>query len=124
MRSVRSRHTKPEILVRSALHRLGFRFRLHRKDLPGKPDIVLPKLKTAIFVNGCFWHRHSGCAKATSPKSNVDFWNAKFEANVARDLSNRIELESMGWRVVVVWQCQSRSLEAAMESLRMELSGG
>lgn len=106
MRQVKGRDTSPEKIVRSLLHRMGYRFRLQRDDLPGKPDIVLPRFKTVVFVNGCFWHRHSGCKRATTPATNVDYWQTKFERNVARDARNQAELEKMGWRVVVVWECE------------------
>ena len=106
MRQVKGRDTSPEKIVRSLLHRMGYRFRLQRDDLPGKPDIVLPRFKTVVFVNGCFWHRHSGCKRATTPATNVDYWQTKFERNVARDARNQAELEKMGWRVVIVWECE------------------
>lgn len=104
MRSVRSKNTKPEVALRSALHSLGYRFRLHAKELPGRPDIVFRKAKACIFVHGCFWHRH-GCPKTTTPKSNEEFWNSKFEANIFRDAKSVDLLLSTGWRVLVVWEC-------------------
>jgi DNA mismatch endonuclease (patch repair protein) len=97
----------PERLVRSALHRVGYRFRLHRKNLPGKPDIVLPKHRTVVFVHGCFWHRHKGCRCAYTPKSRVAFWSAKFESNVERDRRNAREHRRLGWKVVTVWECEA-----------------
>ncbi|WP_223478074.1 very short patch repair endonuclease [Oricola indica] len=106
MSRIRGKDTKPEKLLRSALHRAGFRFRLHSGNLPGKPDIVLPKYRTVIFVHGCYWHRHSGCRHATTPKSNIDFWNGKFAATVERDLRNVADLEAAGWRVLIVWECE------------------
>lgn len=106
MSRIRSKDTKPEIMVRSLLHRKGYRFRLHSKDLPGKPDIVLRKYKTAVFVHGCYWHRHSGCKFAYEPKSRVEFWTAKFHDNVERDKRNRNALEALGWRVLVIWECE------------------
>lgn len=106
MSAVKSKDTKPEILVRKCLHAAGFRFRLHVKELPGKPDIVLPKYKIAIFVNGCFWHRHPGCKYASTPSTNSDFWNAKFEENTARDNRNYAQLKELGWKVVIVWECE------------------
>lgn len=119
MSRIRSRDTKPEIVLRSALHRLGFRFRLHGRRLPGKPDIVLPRYRTAIFVHGCFWHRHKGCKVATTPKSNTDFWVIKFDRNVARDARNVEELRRAGWRVLTVWECElfgpSKVTETAFE---------
>ena len=105
MSRIRSKDTKPEMIVRSWLHRNGYRFRLHVKTLPGHPDIVLPKYRTLIEVRGCFWHRHEGCATATTPKSNKAFWNAKFRRNVARDLRHEKEWDELGWNVVIVWEC-------------------
>ena len=110
MRRVRSKDTIPEKTVRSLLHRLGFRFRLHRKDLPGKPDIVLPKHKTVVFVHGCFWHRHVGCARATTPASRKDYWLPKFQRTVWRDKANQEELRQLGWNVIVVWECELRDI--------------
>ena len=109
MSRIRSENTSPEKRVRSALHRLGFRFRLHERTLPGKPDIVLPKLKVSILVHGCFWHRHSGCRFAYVPKSRLTFWQAKFEGNVTRDQRVRRDLRKMGQRVLVIWECQTRN---------------
>jgi len=116
MSRIRSSNTAPEVALRRALHALGFRFRLHRKDLPGKPDVVLPRYKTVIFVHGCFWHRHSGCKVATTPKSNTDFWVEKFDRNVARDTRTREQLEGLGWRVIVVWECELGSGRKAAEA--------
>ncbi len=99
------------MIVRSLLHRMGYRFRLHRKDLPGNPDIVLPKYKTVIFVHGCFWHRHKGCKYAYTPKSRTEFWNTKFEKNIARDKQVRKELKKLGWKVMVVWECRSTDIK-------------
>ncbi|MBY5460766.1 DNA mismatch endonuclease Vsr [Rhizobium leguminosarum] len=106
MSRIRSRDTKPEIALRKALHRLGFRFRVHRTGLPGKPDMVLAKYRTVIFVHGCFWHRHEGCKVATTPKSNTEFWNDKFSRNVERDKQVLKQLEDDGWYVVIVWECE------------------
>jgi DNA mismatch endonuclease (patch repair protein) len=113
MSRIRSVNTKPEVALRKALHRLGFRFRLHGNGLPGKPDIVLPKYQTAIFVHGCFWHRHEGCKVATTPKSNTQFWVEKFNRNVARDAAAVERLEAAGWLVLVAWECDLRSPEKA-----------
>lgn len=107
MSRIRSRDTAPERLVRSALHRAGYRFRLHRKDLPGRPDIVLPKHRTVVFVHGCFWHRHVGCQYAYVPKSRHHFWNAKFRGNLERDRRHVQALRRLGWRVVTVWECDA-----------------
>lgn len=108
MAGIKGMNTKPEMQLRRLLHAAGFRYRLHAKNLPGKPDIVLPRYKAAIFVHGCFWHRHPGCRYATSPGSNIEFWSAKFAANVARDFSNEQALLAAGWRVAVVWECELR----------------
>jgi DNA mismatch endonuclease (patch repair protein) len=107
MGAVRTENTGPELSVRRFLHRRGFRYRLHDKRLPGTPDIVLPSYKTAIFVHGCFWHRHAGCKKATTPKSNSAYWEKKFRENIERDDRKKKELEEAGWRVIIVWQCQT-----------------
>jgi len=126
MRSVRQRDTKPEVALRSALHARGFRFRLQRKDLKGRPDIVLPKHRTCVFVHGCFWHRH-GCSKTTTPKSNAAFWNAKFEANVRRDRLAIETLKEAGWRVLTVWECclaTDAKARAAAEFVEGWLGGG
>ena len=106
MARIRSRDTTPEWVLRSGLHRLGFRFRVHPKGLPGKPDLVLPKHGAVVFVHGCFWHRHRNCRRASTPKSNEAYWADKFERNVKRDERNRRRLRREGWRVVVVWECQ------------------
>ncbi len=107
MSRIRSKNTKPEKLIRSFLHKNGFRFRLHVKTLPGHPDIVLPKFKTAIEVRGCFWHRHKGCKKATVPLSNVEFWTNKFLENEARDKRVANELKELGWNLIVIWECET-----------------
>src|SRR5947209_4336932 len=107
MRAVAQANTGAEMSVRRVLHALGYRFRLHRKDLPGKPDIVLPKYRAVIFVHGCFWHRHPGCRKATAPKTNLEYWHAKFSSNVTRDKENRRQLRALGWRTLVVWECRT-----------------
>jgi DNA mismatch endonuclease (patch repair protein) len=106
MSRVRSKNTRPEIAVRRALHAMGYRFRLHRADLPGRPDIVIAKAGVVVFVHGCFWHRHPGCASTRTPKSRVAFWTAKFESNVKRDRAARRALRRSGWRVLVIWECQ------------------
>lgn len=110
MSRIKSKDTKPELIVRSLLHRMGYRFRLHRKDLPGKPDIVLPKYKTVVFVHGCFWHRHPNCKYAYTPKSRQEFWKKKFRDNVKRYRAIAKELRNSGWKVLVVWECQLRDL--------------
>jgi DNA mismatch endonuclease, patch repair protein len=106
MARIRGVNTSPELAVRRFLHERGFRFRLHLRELPGRPDIVLPKLHTAIFVHGCFWHRHPGCKKATTPSTRKTFWKAKFEANVERDKRKVAELRDRGWTVITVWECE------------------
>ena len=121
MSRVRGRDTKPEMIVRRALHAMGYRFRLHRRDLPGSPDLVLPSRSVALFVHGCFWHRHSGCRLASTPKTRTDFWLAKFQRNVARDAANEARLRELGWRVIVVWECETRSPISLEERLRKEL---
>ncbi len=105
MRNVKGRDTLPERKARTALHRAGFRYRLHVSSLPGKPDIVLPKHRTVIFVHGCFWHRHIGCSRTTAPKRNADFWQDKFAANIKRDRRNARSLKQLGWRVYILWEC-------------------
>lgn len=106
MSRIRSKNTKPEIDVRSLLHHMGYRFSLYRRNLPGKPDIVLPKYKTVIFVHGCFWHRHKGCKRCTTPSSNRKYWLKKFERNQANDKNSRTDLKKAGWKVLIVWECQ------------------
>ena len=117
MAQVRGSDTRPEKIVRSVLHRMGYRFRLHRKDLPGSPDIVLPKFHTAIFVNGCFWHRHPGCKRASPPVANAAYWQKKFERNVERDKQSQTALECRGWRVLVIWECELKDLMALQERI-------
>ncbi len=112
MGRVKSENTRPEMRVRRRLHALGFRFRLHRKDLPGKPDLTLAKHRTVIFVHGCFWHSHPGCKHATLPTSNREYWEAKIGRNVARDRRNQKLLDEQGWRVVVLWECRIKTAEA------------
>ncbi len=106
MSRIRGRDTTPERIVRSLLHRMGYRFRTHISKLPGRPDIVLPKYCTVIFVHGCFWHRHEGCKYSYVPKSRTEFWRRKFDANVARDREVRGQLRALGWKVAVVWECE------------------
>jgi DNA mismatch endonuclease, patch repair protein len=113
MASIRSKDMKPELAVRKLAHRLGFRFRLHRKDLPGKPDLVFPKYKSVIFVHGCFWHQHgeTKCLDGRPPKSNAGYWGPKLARNLERDLLHKNELERQGWRVLVIWECETKKPE-------------
>lgn len=113
MRAVRRKDTGPEMLLRRALHRAGFRFRLHYRNLPGTPDIVLPSRRTVIFVHGCFWHRHHGCSRTTTPATRTEFWTTKFRGNIRRDRRVQKALKKLGWRVIVVWECEVRTLRAA-----------
>ncbi|WP_183097108.1 very short patch repair endonuclease [Mesorhizobium sp. YM1C-6-2] len=125
MSRIRGRDTAPEMLLRSLLHRAGFRFRLHARQLPGRPDVVLPRYRTAIFVHGCFWHRHPGCRNATTPTTRREFWQEKFDGNVSRDARNRIALEAAGWTVLTVWECKLKAdAESVVRRLTNELRGG
>ena len=125
MRSIRGRDTKPELLLRSYLHSLGYRYRLHRKDLPGSPDLVLPRHSLVIFVHGCFWHRHEGCFYKTMPKTRQSFWMEKFLGNVRRDNRAYAELKRQGWRVMVVWECGLKHCHHELPAIpRMINSGG
>jgi DNA mismatch endonuclease (patch repair protein) len=117
MSRIRSKDTKPEKAVRSLLHSMGYRFRLHVKELPGKPDIILPKYKTIIFVHGCYWHRHPGCKYAYTPKSRVSFYQEKFRQNVERDEKVSSQLEEAGWTVIVLWECETKDAEVLRDRL-------
>ena len=117
MSRVKGRDTKPEILVRSFLHRMGYRFRIHRRDLPGNPDIVLPRFGKVVFVHGCFWHGHKACPRSKRPTTNEDFWNKKLDGNIERDKRFRLELRRMGWKVLVVWECETRKPEKLLRKL-------
>ena len=108
MARVKGAHTKPELLVRSLAHRMGFRFRLHRRDLPGCPDLVLPKHKKIIFVHGCFWHGHEGCRRSARPTTNTEFWNKKLSGNIRRDKTNQQRLQDDGWKILIVWECETK----------------
>ncbi|WP_238375811.1 very short patch repair endonuclease [Ectothiorhodospira magna] len=118
MSRVRSKDTKPEMRVRRLVHGMGYRYRLHRRDLPGCPDLVFPSRWAVIFVHGCFWHRHRGCALARLPKSRVEFWEAKLEGNRLRDENNQRRLRELGWRVLIVWECQVADLEGTAEKIK------
>ncbi len=124
MSRVKDRDTKPEILVRSIVHRMGYRFRLHRKDLPGNPDIVLPRHDKLIFVHGCFWHGHRRCKRSKRPSTHREFWDKKLDSNIARDKRYQRELRTKGWNILVVWECETRSQEILMRKLKSFLHGG
>lgn len=117
MAGIKGKNTRPELTVRRFLHAHGYRFRLHRRDLPGKPDILMPRLKACIFVHGCFWHRHANCKYAVLPKTRVDFWTKKLESNVARDRRVMEELTAKGWHVITVWECELKNPESALPAL-------
>ena len=119
MRAIRKKNTKPELRVRRRLHALGFRFRLHRRDLPGNPDIVLPRHRAIIQVHGCFWHQHPGCKHATMPRTRQDYWLPKLARNVARDSATAAALKALGWRLLVLWECEignDAALDAKLNS--------
>ena len=117
MRAVRATNTAPEIAVRRLIHRMGYRFRLHRKDLPGKPDVVLPKLHKVVFVNGCFWHGHDCPRGARAPKTNPEYWSKKITGNRLRDRANTTALARIGWRATVVWECEVKQPELVERKL-------
>lgn len=123
MSRIKGKDTKIEVKVRSWLFARGFRFRKNDKRYPGKPDVVLPKYKTVIFINGCFWHRHEGCKYATMPKTRVDYWNAKFERNIMKDKWNVNQLEKMGWKVIILWECELKKddFDERMKCLEKEI---
>jgi DNA mismatch endonuclease (patch repair protein) len=122
MSRIKGKDTGPELVVRSLLHRMGLRFRLHAKHLPGKPDIVLPRYRTVVFVHGCFWHRHRGCKNCTTPTNNREFWVRKLNGNAARDRRDARSLAGMGWRAIVVWECEvERNLGCLRSRLRQSL---
>lgn len=121
MSKVRGKDTKPEIVVRQVAHSLAYRFRLHRRDLPGSPDLVFPRLLKVLFVHGCFWHRHKGCSKASSPKTRAEFWRNKFTANQLRDRRNMRKLRALGWAVEVVWECETHDLVALQRKIGLFL---
>ncbi|WP_458391732.1 very short patch repair endonuclease [Rhizobium laguerreae] len=123
MARIKGHNTAPELRVRKLLHRLGYRFRLHSKDLPGTPDIVLAKHRSVIFVHGCFWHRHPGCRLSYMPKSRLDFWSKKFQANVKRDQEAIDLLQSVGWRVLVLWECETKDDRVTEKAIHQFLSG-
>lgn len=120
MAGIRGRNTKPEVALRSALHRLGLRFRIHDGSLPGRPDIVFPRYGAAVQVHGCFWHRHEGCRYTTTPATNREFWSSKFFANVERDTNSQRALHELGWRTAIVWECALRERGAAEVALELQ----
>jgi len=117
MRLIRSKDTQIELALRRALHRLGYRYRLHARDLPGTPDLVFPKLRKVLFIHGCFWHRHTGCVKARTPKSNLDYWTLKFARNIERDKQSQAALNSTGWQYLIIWECEFRRIDEAAEKV-------
>ena len=121
MSAIRSKHTSPELLVRKALRQLGHRYRLHSRKLPGIPDIVLPDRKTTVFVHGCFWHQHKNCRRCSMPKTNRRYWISKLKRNVEHFVEVRKELRRLGWKVVVVWECQTKKREALLRALGTKL---
>ncbi len=123
MSRVRGTNTTPELVVRKYLHARGFRYRLHRKDLPGKPDITLSRYRTVVFVHGCFWHQHHGCRYAGMPKSNEEFWKHKFELNIARDKKNLAALRKAGWRCLTIWECETKA-ERKLAKLAAQIING
>jgi DNA mismatch endonuclease (patch repair protein) len=129
MAGIKSKNTNPEMIVRKYIHAQGFRYRLHSRNLSGSPDIVLPRHRVAIFIHGCFWHRHDSCRYSTTPASNVERWTVKFNANKARDVTNTEKLRSEGWKVIVVWECELRKkplqrLQKLVLEIRGDLNSG
>lgn len=121
MARIRGKDTKPEMVVRRIAHRLGLRFRLHRRNLPGSPDLVFPGRRKVVFVHGCYWHRHPGCRLAYEPKSNIKFWAEKFAANVARDQKALKDLRNLGWDTLIIWECEARDPDLVTSSLSAHL---
>lgn len=119
MKKIKGKNTKPEKTLRSALFRKGFRFRIHRNDLPGKPDIVFPKYKTVVFVNGCFWHYHEDCREGRIPSTNTEFWKNKLSKNIERDKRNIASLKESGWNVIVIWECE---IEKNLDQIILQLA--
>ncbi|MCP4221020.1 MAG: DNA mismatch endonuclease Vsr [bacterium] len=118
MSRVKGKNTKPEMRVRSLVHQMGYRFRLHRKNLPGKPDLVFPRHKKIILVHGCFWHGHDGCPKSSRPSTNIEFWQKKLDGNISRDRLNLQKMREAGWQVLVIWECQTKKPEALEQLLK------
>ena len=122
MSAIKSKNTKPEIKVRKVLHSMGYRFRLHSKDLPGSPDIVLPKYKTVIFVHGCFWHRHENCKYTSTPKTRQEFWENKFNSNKKRDQKIQKEIIDLGWKFIIIWECETHNIQPLEEKIKRLLN--
>jgi DNA mismatch endonuclease, patch repair protein len=118
MRQIRSKNTNPEVLLRRLIHAQGYRFRLHRKDLPGKPDLVFSSRRKVIFVHGCFWHQHPGCREGRLPSSRLEYWGPKLQRNRQRDLANRLELKRKGWTCLTIWECELSDTDAVMKRVR------
>lgn len=123
MSAVSGGDTKPELIVRRLVHGMGFRYRLHVASLPGKPDMVLARHRKAIFIHGCFWHGHEGCKRAGRPASNIEFWNVKLDKNIERDQRNLTELERLGWKILTVWECETKNIAKLTEILSNFLNG-
>lgn len=123
MSRISGKNTKPELIVRSMLHSMGYRFRLHRSDLPGKPDITLPKHKKIIYVHGCFWHGHKDCKRAKQPTTNKYFWQEKLAKNIERDILNMADIKKLGWDVLIVWTCEVKDMNQLKNKLRTFLEG-
>ena len=123
MSRIRSKDTKPEMRVRRLVHGMGCRYRLHAKELPGRPDLVFRPRRKVIFVHGCFWHRHDGCARATTPKKRTSYWEDKFHKNIVRDRRNLLDLAELGWDAIVVWECETRDLDRLAAQLARFLDG-
>lgn len=123
MAGIRGQDTAPELAVRRTAHEMGLRFRLHRRDLPGRPDLVFPKHRLAVFVHGCFWHHHAGCRFAHIPKTRTAYWTEKFATNVARDRRNDEALKLLGWRVLVIWECETKETEGIQKRIREAVHG-
>lgn len=117
MSRISGKDTKPEIVVRSLLHRMGYRFRLHKQSMPGRPDIILPKHKKVIFVHGCFWHGHKDCPRSKKPSTNVEFWNKKIDGNIERDKKNIKSLENLGWETLILWTCEIKNQDVLKHKL-------
>lgn len=124
MARVRGKDTKPELIIRSILHHMGYRFRLHRSDLPGNPDVVLPKHKKVIFVHGCFWHGHKGCPRSKRPSTNQNFWNNKLDKTIERDTHNINKLIKLGWEPLIIWECEVKAPESLSKKLSEFLTKG